>query len=128
MSINHRKTVERCPSLCTKNVEIKQNKLDLIFDTQKSLLYCKDTPWKKQRNGEFVITVGANNGAETCEFVGLFLLYSIGENFNKDDISLYKYDGLTCFKSNNGNQNDKISKKWIKIFQTHSLKLEIKCN
>ena len=53
--------------------------------------------------------MGGNNGAETCEFVGLFLLYSIGENVNKDDIKLYKYDGLTCFKSNNGNQNDKIS-------------------
>ena len=61
-----------------KYVEIKQNKLDLIFHTQKSLLYCKDTSWiKKEGNGEFDVTVGSNDGAETCKLVGLFLLYSI---------------------------------------------------
>ena len=33
-------------------VEIKQNELDLIFHTRKSLLYCKDTPWiKNEGNG-----------------------------------------------------------------------------
>ena len=64
-----------------RNVEIKQNELDLIFHIQKSLLYCKDTPWiKKEGDGEFDVTMGSNEGAETCELVGLFLLYSIGEN------------------------------------------------
>ena len=32
-----------------KYVEIKQNKLDLIFHMQKSLLYSKDTLWIKKR-------------------------------------------------------------------------------
>ena len=71
----------------------------------------------------------SNDGAETCEIVGLFLLYSIGEKFNKDSIGLYRDDGLACFKNNNGHQNDKIKRKeLIKVFQTHDLKLEIKCN
>ena len=36
-----------------KYVEIKQNELDLIFHTRKSLLYCKDTPWiKKEKETE----------------------------------------------------------------------------
>ena len=29
-------------------VHVKQNELDLIFHTLKSLLYCKDTPWIKK--------------------------------------------------------------------------------
>ena len=33
-------------------VEIKQNKLDLIFHTRKSLLYCNDTPWIKKKKKE----------------------------------------------------------------------------
>ena len=70
--------------------------------------------------------MGSNNGAETCEVAGLFLLYGIGEKFNKDNIGLYRDDGLACFK--NSHQNDKIRKNLIKIFQTHGLKLEIKCN
>ena len=72
--------------------------------------------------------MGSNDGAETCDLVGLFLLYSIGEKLNKDNIDLYRDDRLACFKNNNGHQNDKIRKELIKIFQTHGLKLEIKCN
>ena len=54
-------------------IEIKQKELDLIFHTQKSLLYCKDTPWKKKEgNREFDVTIGSNDRAETCELVGLF--------------------------------------------------------
>ena len=54
--------------------------------------------------------MGSNNGAETCELVRLFLLYSIGEKLNKGNTGLYKHDGLACFKNNNGHQNDKIRK------------------
>ena len=65
-------------------VEIKQNELDLFFHTRKSLLYCKDKSWiKKEGNGEFDVRMGSNNGAETCELVGLLLLYSIGEKLKK---------------------------------------------
>ena len=54
-------------------VEIKQNELDLIFHTRKSLLYCKDRPWiKKEGKEEFDVTLGSNDGAETCEIVVLF--------------------------------------------------------
>ena len=72
--------------------------------------------------------MGNNGGAETCKIVGLFLLYSIGENFNKDNIGLYRDDVLAFFKNNNGHQSNKIRTELIKIFQTHGLKLEIKCN
>ena len=72
--------------------------------------------------------MGSNDRAETCELVGLFLLYSIGEKLNKDDIDFNRDDGLAYFKNNNGHQNDEIRKELIKIFQTHGLKLKIKCN
>ena len=72
--------------------------------------------------------MGSNDGAETCDLVGLILLYSIGEKLNKGNIDLYRDDRLACFKNNNGHQNDKIRKELIKIFQTHGLKLEIKCS
>ena len=54
--------------------------------------------------------MGSNDVAETCEHVGLFSLYSIGEKLNIDNIGLYRDDGLACFKNNNGHQNDKIRK------------------
>ena len=72
--------------------------------------------------------MGSNDGAETCELVGLILLYSIGEKFNKNNIGLYRDNGLACFKYSNGHQNNKIGKELIKMPQTCGLKLEIKCN
>ena len=72
--------------------------------------------------------MGSNDGAEKCELVGLFLLYSIVEKLNKNNIGLYRDDGRACFKNNNGYQNDKIRKELIKICQIHGPKLEIKCN
>ena len=54
-------------------VEVKQNELDLIFHKRKSILYCKDTLWIiKEGNREFNVAMGKNDGAETCEVVGLF--------------------------------------------------------
>ena len=38
--------------------------------------------------------MGSNDRDETREIVGLFLLYSTGERFNKDDIGLYRDDEL----------------------------------
>ena len=55
-------------------------------------------------------------------------MYSIWEKLNKDNTGLSGDDGLAYFKNNNGRQNDKIKKELIKIFQTHGLKLKIKCN
>ena len=98
-------------------VEIKLNELDLIFHTRKSLLYWKDAPWiKKEGNGEFYVTMGSNDGAETCEVVGLFLSYSIGKKVNKGNIGSDRDNGLACFKNDNGHQNDKIRRTLIKIF------------
>ena len=37
-----------------------------------------------------------------------YYAYSIGEKLNKDNIGLYRDDGLACFKNNNGHQNNKI--------------------
>ena len=66
--------------------------------------------------------MGGNDGDETCEIVGLFLSYSIEEKLSKDDVGLYRDEGLACFKNNNGHQNDKIRKELTKIFQTRGRK------
>ena len=38
------KLLKDAVAFAQRYVEIKQNELDLIFHTRKSLLYCKDTP------------------------------------------------------------------------------------
>ena len=60
--------------------------------------------------------MGSNDGAETCEVVGLFLSYSIGKKVNKGNIGLDRDDGLACLKNNNDHQSNKIRRMLIKIF------------
>ena len=68
------------------------------------------------------------NGAEVCVLAGLFMLNELSKKFDKDNIGLYRDNGLSLFKNHNGHQNDKVWKEMIDLFKQHHLNLEIKCN
>jgi len=72
--------------------------------------------------------MGAYDGVEVCELVGLFLLSLLSEKFIKENIGLYRDDGLGIFRNINGHQADKIRKEFHKLFKQHGLSLEIECN
>jgi hypothetical protein len=38
--------------------------------------------------------MGSFDGAEICELVGLFILNHVGKRFGKENIGLYRDDGL----------------------------------
>ena len=50
----------------------------------------------------FDVTMGAYHGAEVCELVGTFLLYKLSLKYNKNNIGLYRDDGLAIFKNISG--------------------------
>ena len=52
----------------------KRKDLRIIQHARKSLLYNKEIPWKKKNTNLFDVAMGAYNGDEVCELVGLFLL------------------------------------------------------
>ena len=47
---------------------------------------------------------------------------------NKDNIGLYRDDGLAVFKDISGPQSEKLKKQFQKMFNENGLKIEIKCN
>ena len=57
-----------------------------------------------------------------CELAGLFMLNELSKKFDKDNIGLYRDDGLSVFKNNNGHQNDKVWKEMIDLFKQDYLK------
>ena len=65
---------------------------------------------------------------EVCENVGLFMLNLIKKKFKKENIGLYRDDGLALLRNKNGHQNDKFRKELTALFKSHKLNLEIKCN
>jgi len=72
--------------------------------------------------------MGAFDGAEVCELVGCFMLSQIAEKFDKNNIGLYRDDGLAVFKNISGPQSEKIKKQFQKHFKDNGLDIVIKCN
>ena len=72
--------------------------------------------------------MGAYDGAEVCELVGIFILYQLSRIYNKNDIGLYRDDGLAVFRNTSGPQAEKIKKHFQSIFRKNNLSIIVKCN
>ena len=102
---------------------------NIIMHCKRSMLLNNTEEWvKKGDNHEFDITMGSMDGAETCELVGLFILNALGNKFGKENIGLYRDDGLACIKNLNGHQLDKLRKDITKIFKDMGLDITIQTN
>ena len=72
------------------------------------------------------MTVGAYNG-DVCELVGIVILYQLSSIYNKNDIVLYRDDGLAVFRNTSRPQAEKIKKHFESIFHKNNLSIIIKC-
>ena len=64
--------------------------------------------------------MGSYDGAEVCELVGLYMLDQLKQRFPKDDLGLYRDDGLGV-TSRSGREADKARKEITQIFKKHGL-------
>ena len=53
--------------------------------------------------------MGAYDGAEVCELVGIFILYKLSTKYKKNNIGLYRDDGLAFFKNISGPKSETLS-------------------
>ena len=72
--------------------------------------------------------MGASDGADVCELVGLFLLNNLANKFDKNSVGLYRDNGLALFKNINHHLADKIGKGFHQLFKENGLSLKIECN
>ena len=117
-SINHAK----------RYVNISNTDIEIITHARKSLLYNNGEPWVKRNNEDFDVTMGAYDGAEICEIVGIYLLSLLTKKYSKEDIGLYRDDGLAVFRNISGKEADTIRKHFSAVFKLNGLSLEIECN
>ena len=68
------------------------------------------------------------DGAEVCELVGLYLLDKLSELLGKDNVRLYRDDGLAAVKSTSGPVLDKMRKNIITLFKNEGLGITIDTN
>ena len=87
----------------------------------------KGNVWtKKNSKNQFDVSMGANDGAEICELVGLYILTEIHKNIDFTSVGLYRDDGLAVIRSASGSSLDRYRKKLITLFQDNELKITVK--
>ena len=111
-----------------EHVRIKKTDLDTVKHARKSLLYKQGEAWIKKDGGIFDVTMGAYDGAEVCELVGIFLLSKLSTKCDKENIGLYRDDGLAAVKNLSGPQTERLKKDFQNIFNENGLKIVIQCN
>ena len=100
----------------------------IIYHSRKSLLFNQEQTWMKKGNDLFDVSMGAYDGAEVCELIGIFLLNLLGRQYDTKNIGLYRDDGLSIFKNRSGPQMEKIKKRLQKVFKDNGLNVIIECN
>ena len=100
------------------SADISSNDIEIIFHCRKSLLYHDNELWiKKDGKGDFDVTMGSLDGAELTKLTGLFMLNELSKTFIKENIGIYRDDGLSVFKNYNGHQLDKAKKEMIELLK-----------
>ena len=82
----------------------------------------------KKDNSLFDVTMGSFDGAEICEILGLYLLSKLAVLLGKENVGLYRDDGLAVINSCNGPVLDRKRKNIISLFKNESLNITIDTN
>ena len=75
-----------------EHVPITRKDVEVIFHVRTSALYNNGKPWVKKEGGSFDVTMGAYDGAEVGELIGIYMLYLIGEKY---DSKIFGYIEMT---------------------------------
>ena len=72
--------------------------------------------------------MGSYDGTEICELVCIYILSHLTAFIGKNNVGLYRDDGLIILQQLNGQQTDRIRKRIIETFKTFGFKIEIMTN
>ncbi|MCP3850980.1 MAG: hypothetical protein GY694_12190, partial [Gammaproteobacteria bacterium] len=111
-------------NFAAKYVPIPESDKQIFHNARKSLLFSDGSMWIK-KTGLFDTTMGAYDGAECCELVGLFLLDKIEKKYPKLNFGLYRDDGLGAHRRIPGPELERTKKDIRKIFKDNGLDITI---
>ena len=104
--------------------EITQTDIDIIKNARKSILEFDGCRWTK-KNEDFDITMGAYDGAQITDLVGLYILNKLKTEIPEIDFGLYRDDGLGIHKRIPTTKLEAIKKKLFKMFKDIGLSITL---
>ena len=109
-------------------ISITNKDIEAIFHARKSLLHYNDEQWVKKGESNFDVSMGAYDGAEVCELIGIFMLPLLNKHINKNHIGRHRDNGLAILKNISGPEAKKFKKKSQKLFKEKDLDITVQCN
>ena len=108
-------------------IDISDDELKILKNARKSFLFNMEGSWVKKNNPTFDVTMGSLDGAELCEMVGLYILNELSKIIPKENIGLYRDDGLALVNGS-GPQMERLRKDIHKLFKSMKLNVTIETN
>ena len=103
--------------------------MSITMQARKTLLFNDSKPWLKRfGNEDFDVPMGCFDGAEVCELVGSFILTKLCDVLQRENVGLYRNDGLAIVKQMPGPELERKRKKIIETFKKYRLATTIKTN
>ena len=94
------------------------------MNCRKTILFSEGQEWIK-KDDVFDVSMGAYDGAEVAELVGLLILYKLREAAPRVDFGLYRDDGLGDAEPMPGPTRERTKKKIIKTMKDLGLNITI---
>ena len=99
------------------------------MQARKTLLFEETRPWiKDSGDKDSNVPMGCFDGAEICELVGTFIQSKLTNIINKEDVGLYRDDGLGIFKSISRPEIERKKKAIVKVSKKCGLLIVVDTN
>ena len=106
------------------HVEISDLDKEILHNARQSLLFHEETTWSK-KTGLFDITMGAYDGAQITDLVGLFVLDRLNKSFPNITFKLYRDDGLGIHEHMTPRNMENTKKQLHRLFESFGLKISL---
>ena len=82
----------------------------------------------KSHVDNFDVLIGVYGSAQVADLIGIYILDTLGRIINKEQVELYRDDGIIFIQDSNGLKTTKIQKEIIRAFKLLGLRIEIGSN
>ena len=130
-TIKWAKSVEPVHIGCSQdpNCEKCNEDFDIIYAARKNFVFNNGKPFRKKGEDNFDVTMGAWDGAEVAELVGLYLLFQMSLNvFEKNMFGLYRDDGLAVTRRSKQSNEFHLKPTLRNVFRAAGLGITIEIN
>ncbi|XP_063692277.1 uncharacterized protein LOC134824333 [Bolinopsis microptera] len=117
--------LDRALQFAQEHINISEEDIDTIKHSRLSLLFCPRGETWQRKDSLFDVTMGAPDGAEVCELVGVYLLSQIGDILPQQSHGLYRDDGLVMLTDTPGPRMERIRKDLFATFRREGLKITV---